>query len=740
MRTSIFLALCVISLLLHASNGDFLPGMVKANFEGSHFIVEGLDESDEDARTIKDWFDIYLDLDTDIATNAIGYSMSIHEELYTQPIPKQTTVAWKGYMRMEGGTTYEFKGCGNEFVTVKIDGSRVLGFSRSMEAQENCWWLDYADILRIDDNEIEYDNGWDTLSLECQEWTGSYTPQTTGWHSIEIRIGNGYGTGVHDLTQYYGVLWKVATDSKWRAIDALDENGEVRFSVGASGSRPLGVRAIGTKPVIVSSKIRQTDPTIIDVSYYVASLSDTVNVRALAFEDGERSFWKVVRPETFVNDPDGNPTAQNIGDGIAANVEHKLAWKVDSDWATDLAKVKVEILTSDMGQLPLDWVKIPGVNGVPDIEVSYNSQTDVNLLNALFWYFASGETDLTVENGYLKNSNGITLVSRTSLSDEFAAIKYVADKMGLEMFGYTSLYHYAVGALRKYFPYSWHALCRKGMTQVASSRNVGEKAYCVIDISGGTSAASYPVTYLDSYPIAGWGDEYKTTKILLRRIEPGTVLLGNTKPVTLTKPFYMGVFEVTQKQYQLVTGDNPSWDVGDMRPVEAVSWNDMRGNNWPNVTTVDPSSFAGRLQAKTGLNFDLPTESQWEYACRAGTTSSLNNGGSNDNDLKLLGRYPGNRTDGRGGYSGHTVVGSYSPNAWGLYDMHGNVWEWCLDWCTRIDSDPATDFIGGASGAYRVLRGGAFTTDFSFDRLDSYDRGDQRGGRGFRLSWTLVNN
>ena len=111
-----------------------------------------------------------------------------------------------------------------------------------------------------------------------------------------------------------------------------------------------GVWAANT-PVIVSSKVRASDPTVLDVVYKVTSDKATVNVRALAFEDGERSFWKVVRPETFI---DG--TAANIGDNIAANVEHSLAWKVSSDWDTDLAKVKFEILTEakwGLGELAL---------------------------------------------------------------------------------------------------------------------------------------------------------------------------------------------------------------------------------------------------------------------------------------------------------------------------------------------------------------------------------------------------
>ncbi len=129
-----------------------------------------------------------------------------------------------------------------------------------------------------------------------------------------------------------------------------------------------------TLPVIIRSQIRANDPTILDVDYIVCSGQPTVDVRALAFEDGERSFWKVVRPETFVKDTDGNETAPNIGDGIAANVEHTLSWKVSSDWKTDLAKVKFEILTREDGVLPLDLITIPAVNGrSPEVTCSYNA-------------------------------------------------------------------------------------------------------------------------------------------------------------------------------------------------------------------------------------------------------------------------------------------------------------------------------------------------------------------------------
>lgn len=265
--------------------------------------------------------------------------------------------------------------------------------------------------------------------------------------------------------------------------------------------------------------------------------------------------------------------------------------------------------------------------------------------------------------------------------------------------------------------------------------------YCVIDLSAGLNASTYPVSYLSDVPSGGWDAEYKTTKLVLRLIEPGSFKMNGVYDVTLTKRYYIGVFEVTQKQYELVTGNNPSSNKGDLRPVEEVSWNMIRGNssicNWPSVKTIDPNSFIGLIRSKTGLPLDLPTEAQWEYACRAGTTSSYNNGGDKEEDLKKLGRYFDNRLDGRGGYSSHTTVGSYAPNAWGLYDMHGNELEWCLDWSGDLCN--STDPLGPASGSHRVVRGGSWsstskdecTSSYRSDYSPSYDGFHDTG---FRLS------
>ena len=283
------------------------------------------------------------------------------------------------------------------------------------------------------------------------------------------------------------------------------------------------------------------------------------------------------------------------------------------------------------------------------------------------------------------------------------------------------------------------------------SYEAGPATYCVIDLSAGASASSYPVTYLSEPPNGGFNvDEYKTTKLVLRRIEPGSFKMGGKYNVTLTRPFYMGIFEVTQKQYELVCGGNPSKFKGDMRPVECVSWNTIRGDSstydWPNSMDVDPSTFVGRIQSRTGLGLDLPTEAQWEYACRAGTTNLYNNGGSSTNDLKQLGRYGDNEQDGRGGYSEHTTVGSYLPNAWGLYDMHGNVWERLLDWFGETLPDNAIDPVGPSSGedspsgTDRAARGGSWHGNATWCSSPHRDCCRPEVGNrysGFRLARTL---
>ena len=266
--------------------------------------------------------------------------------------------------------------------------------------------------------------------------------------------------------------------------------------------------------------------------------------------------------------------------------------------------------------------------------------------------------------------------------------------------------------------------------------------YCVIDLSAGAEATSYPVTYLAAEPSGGFtNNTYRTTKLALLRCNAGSFKMQGSTTTTLTKPFYMGVFEVTQKQWMLVMGSWPnsspssSYGSGDGYPAYYVSYNNIRGSSngakWPSSSVVDATSFLGKLQARTKLNFDLPTEAQWEYACRAGTTTTYYWGGSMNGDYAW---YSSNSS------SKSHPVGTKKPNAWGLYDMSGNVYEWCLDW---YGSSLAygTDPKGSSSGSYRVIRGGGWhfneSSCTSSYRDSNYPSYNNYGYNGFRLSRTL---
>ncbi|NEP43493.1 MAG: formylglycine-generating enzyme family protein, partial [Okeania sp. SIO2H7] len=163
--------------------------------------------------------------------------------------------------------------------------------------------------------------------------------------------------------------------------------------------------------------------------------------------------------------------------------------------------------------------------------------------------------------------------------------------------------------------------------------------------------------------------------------------------------FFMGKYPVTQKQYQAVMGNNPSYFKGANRPVEQVSWNDA-------------TAFCQQLSQRTGKIYCLPSEAQWEYACRAGTTTPFYFGETVTTNLV---NYDGNYSYGsgpKGVYREQTTdVGSFPPNAFGLYDMHGNVWEWCEDiWHDDYNGAPTDGSFwqSGGDSSYRMLRGGSW--------------------------------
>lgn len=332
------------------------------------------------------------------------------------------------------------------------------------------------------------------------------------------------------------------------------------------------------------------------------------------------------------------------------------------------------------------------------------------------------------------------------------------------------------------------------LTVTLTAADVESRKYLIIDMSegavNGEAAKPWPVSYsatvIDTDGDGQWDDEYKRTKMVFRRIEPGTFTMGspraepdtwnvknrtgaeNQHQVTLTKPFYMGVFEVTAQQFYQIKAYWPNAAYGKStatgnRPSTNCSYEFLRGSveqgiDWPatghavyeipsvtefsniNKTDANKISLVGwfrRHVADTGLLVDLPTEAMWEYCCRAGSTHTFHDGtdlvSGEVKDVDPAGSDP---AAGTGVYSiarlkknsmkydeataswtdpkddgdqyGPGPVGSKAPNAWGLYDMHGSVNEWVLDWFAAAALPDATDPAGVTSGTQRGYRGGGY--------------------------------
>jgi formylglycine-generating enzyme required for sulfatase activity len=223
-----------------------------------------------------------------------------------------------------------------------------------------------------------------------------------------------------------------------------------------------------------------------------------------------------------------------------------------------------------------------------------------------------------------------------------------------------------------------------------------------------------------------------------RLIPAGTFVMGSPSDelgrvtdetqytVTISESFYIQTTEVTQGQWKAVMGNNPSVfdSCGLNCPVEYVSWEDAQ-------------TFIATLNAMGEGSYTLPTEAQWEYAARAGSNKAFANGGISDTttdlNLDVMGWY-----DSNSGSTPHAVA-QKQPNAWGLYDMHGNVWEWCHDWYGSYPDISVTDPGGPSLGSYRVERGGSWSSDAQYCRSaerHSTSPGSRYSGVGLRLSRT----
>ena len=269
------------------------------------------------------------------------------------------------------------------------------------------------------------------------------------------------------------------------------------------------------------------------------------------------------------------------------------------------------------------------------------------------------------------------------------------------------------GCVTNLSPVSIQLVSDTVITTIFSAAN-----YIVVDISGGPEAEEWPYRITTEKPDVT-SDACRGEELWLRYVPSGVYMMGSPRneagrgtredqhEVTLSKGFYIGVFEVTRKQFKYLTGkgypSNPEEATYPVRDVNYVTLRGEIGAGWPDNDNVSPESVMGVIRAKTGLQFDLPTEAQWEYACRATTTPAYNSGnnmGDKGFDLTEICNEV---------HVGLKKVGIKKPNKWNLYDMHGNVWEWCLDWyVANLGFDPAVDPKGPETGETRILRGGCY--------------------------------
>lgn len=220
-----------------------------------------------------------------------------------------------------------------------------------------------------------------------------------------------------------------------------------------------------------------------------------------------------------------------------------------------------------------------------------------------------------------------------------------------------------------------------------------------------------------------WTDP--VTGMVFVKISGGTFQMGSDQGMDDEKPihtvtvdeFWMGKYEVTQAQWEKLTGSNPSYYIGTQNPVGAVSWDDIQG-------------YIGQLNSQGSETFRLPTEAEWEYACRAGTTTEYYWGDSLDD----ADEYAWYGTPGAGSHP----VGQKKPNQFGLYDMSGNAIEWCQDWYgySYYAESPQSNPTGPSTGGGKVLRGGSEGLHSSYMRSatrGSLGQGSKNSLHGFRL-------
>ena len=294
------------------------------------------------------------------------------EGMYDASLGVQSTYAYAGYMYFRENETYTFRGNFDDYSSVRVDNAEVV-------------------------------------AQHTGDRSGSVGPfAESGWHKVDFRVANNGGASGGG----FGIQYQTDKDQAWHKIEDDGSGTYLR-----TGPDYCGV-------VILKAAMRPSDPTIMDVVYKVQSPKEKVSVRALAYENGNRSFANAVPVLTFA---DG--TGVNIGDDITANEEHTLSWQVAADWATDLTKVRFEVMVMDEGLLPLHFVTIPKTANHAAIQYSDTVLSSTAVMNALFWLYAGLDDDLSLSNGRLSGPFG-ELANGANVSNPAQTVSWLYQKMG----------------------------------------------------------------------------------------------------------------------------------------------------------------------------------------------------------------------------------------------------------------------------------------------------------------------